>query len=84
MAKCFGRIPITSVAVDYTGFEHIVAVAVAVVAAVAVAERAFELGGVSSVFVRPLGEVEQAVVHQVADYRRNGRIEYHLGVVDRN
>ena len=81
MAKCFGRIPITSVAVDYTGFEHIVAVAVA---AVAVAERAFELGGVSSVFVRPLGEVEQAVVHQVADYRRNGRIEYHLGVVDRN
>ena len=82
MAKCFGRIPITSVAVDYTGFEHIVAVAV--VAAVAVAERAFELGGVSSVFVRPLGEVEQAVVHQVADYRRNGRIEYHLGVVDRN
>ena len=82
MAKCFGRIPITSVAVAYTGFEHIVAVAV--VAAVAVAERAFELGGVSSVFVRPLGEVEQAVVHQVADYRRNGRIEYHLGVVDRN
>ena len=82
MAKCFGRIPITSVAVDYTGFEHIVAVAVAV--AVAVVEQAFELGGVSSVFVRPLGEVEQAVVHQVADYRRNGRIEYHLGVVDRN
>ena len=80
MAKCFGRIPITSVAVDYTGFEHIVAVAVAV----AVVEQAFELGGVSSVFVRPLGEVEQAVVHQVADYRRNGRIEYHLGVVDRN
>ncbi len=68
---------ITSVAVDYTGFERIVV-------AVAVVERELGLGGVNSGSVQPLDEVEQAVVHQVADCHRNDRIEYHLGVVDRN
>ena len=54
---------ITSVAVDYTGFERIVAAVVAV----AVVERELGLGGVNSGSVQPLDEVEQAVVHQVAD-----------------
>jgi|TARA_B110000902_G_scaffold246153_1_gene300931 hypothetical protein len=78
MAKCLGRIPITSVAVGCIDFENIVAVAVAVAEQELVLERA------CSEFVQLLVEDEQVIGHQAVDCHKTGRIEYHLGVVDRN
>jgi len=69
---------LTSVAVDCIDFERIVA---AVAAAV---EQELVLGGVDSGFALLLVEDEREVVLQVVDYHRIGRIEYHLGAVDRS
>jgi len=69
---------ITSLAVDC-----IDSVNIAVVAVVAV-EQGLVLGGACSEFAPLLGEGEQVIVHQVVDCHKIGRIECHLGVVDRN
>jgi len=76
MAKCLGRITITSVAVDCIGFVNIAAVVVVV--------QELELEDANSVFAPLLGEGEQVTVHPVVDCHRIDKIEYHLGVVDRN
>ena len=76
MAKCLGRIPITSVAVGCIDFENIVAVAVA--------EQELVLEGACSEFVQLLVEGEQVIGRQAVDCHKIGRIECHLGVVDRN
>ena len=66
---------ITSVAVDCIDSVNIAVVAV---------EQGLVLGGACSEFARLLGEGEQVIVHQVVDCHKIGRIECHLGVVDRN
>ena len=84
IAKCFGLKPITNVAVGCIDFASIVAVVVTAVVAVAVAEQVLALEGEGNGFVRLLGEVERAVVHQAVDCHRIGKSVYHLGAVGRN
>tara|TARA_B100001142_G_C14203697_1_gene604874 strand:- start:257 stop:487 length:231 start_codon:yes stop_codon:yes gene_type:complete len=76
MAKCFGRIPITSAAVDCIGFVNIVAVVVV--------ELMLVLEVEGNAVVQPLGEVEQAIVHQAVDCHKTDKTESHLDAVDRN